>query len=92
MHIDIANSIQIDITVICSRFKTSTIFVVIIFVGIIFIMKSYTVYIEKDEDGVFVGSVPTVPGCHTQGATLDELMKNLQEVIVLCTRNTQVTV
>ena len=55
-------------------------------------MKSYTVYIEKDEDGVFVGSVPTVPGCHTQGATLDELMNNLQEVIVLCTRNTQETV
>ena len=55
-------------------------------------MKSYIVYIEKDEDGVFVGSVPTVPGCHTQGATLDELMNNLQEVIVLCTRNTQETV
>jgi predicted RNase H-like HicB family nuclease len=53
-------------------------------------MKSYTVYIEKDEDGVFIGSVPNVPGCYTQGATLDELMNNLHEVIVLCTRNTQV--
>jgi len=54
-------------------------------------MKSYTVYIEKDEDSLFVGSVPTVPGCYTQGATLDELMKNLHEVVVLCTRNNQVT-
>jgi predicted RNase H-like HicB family nuclease len=50
-------------------------------------MKNYTVYIEQDEDGVYVGSVPTVPGCYTQGATLDELMKNLKEVLILCMRN-----
>lgn len=50
-------------------------------------MKNYTVYIEQDEDGVYVGSVPSVPGCYTQGATLDELMVNLKEVLVLCVRN-----
>lgn len=50
-------------------------------------MKSYTVYIEQDEDGVYVGSVPTVPGCYTQGATLDELITNLKEVLTLCMRN-----
>lgn len=50
-------------------------------------MKSYTVYIEQDEDGVYVGSVPTVPGCYTQGATLDELVTNLKEVLILCMRN-----
>lgn len=54
-------------------------------------MKNYTVYIEQDEDGVFVGSVPTLAGCYTQGATLDELMKNLQEVVTLCARNTNTT-
>ncbi len=37
-------------------------------------MKSYTVYIEKDEDGVFIGPVPSLNGCHTQGNTLDELI------------------
>ena len=26
----------------------------------------YTIVIEKDEDGYYVGSVPTLPGCHTQ--------------------------
>jgi predicted RNase H-like HicB family nuclease len=50
-------------------------------------MKNYTVYIEQDEDGVYVGSVPTVPGCYTQGATLDELINSLKEVLVLCLRN-----
>ncbi len=50
-------------------------------------MKNYTVYIEQDEDGVYVGSVPAVPGCYTQGATLDELMLNLKEALILCVRN-----
>jgi predicted RNase H-like HicB family nuclease len=50
-------------------------------------MKNYTVYIEQDEDGVFVGSVPTIPGCYTQGATIDELLLNLKEVVALCVRN-----
>ena len=51
-------------------------------------MKNYTVYIEQDEDGVYVGSVPSVPGCYAQGTTIDELTTNLREVLVLCARNT----
>ena len=51
-------------------------------------MKKYTVYIEQDEDGVYIGSVPTVPGCYAQGHTLDELVHNLREVVTLCSRNT----
>jgi predicted RNase H-like HicB family nuclease len=50
-------------------------------------MNNYTVYIEQDEDGVFIGSVPTIPGCYTQGETLDILMTNLHEVIKLSVRN-----
>jgi predicted RNase H-like HicB family nuclease len=38
----------------------------------------------RDEDGVFIGEVPQLRGCYTQGKTLDELMKNIQEVISLC--------
>ena len=46
---------------------------------------SFTVFIEKDEDiGVFVGQVPGLPGCHSQGKTIDELLKNMKEVIALC--------
>ena len=48
-------------------------------------MKSFTAYIEQDpETGLYVGIVPNLPGAHTQAATLDELQKNLKEVIELC--------
>jgi predicted RNase H-like HicB family nuclease len=48
-------------------------------------MKEYTVVVEKDEEyGGYVGEVPGVPGCHTQGKTIDELMERMEEVIELC--------
>lgn len=31
-----------------------------------------------------MGIVPGLPGAHTQAASLDELQKNLQEVVALC--------
>ena len=43
----------------------------------------YTIVIEKDEDGYFVGSVPALPGCHTQGTSMDQLLERMQEAIVL---------
>ncbi len=46
--------------------------------------REFYVVIEQDEDGIFVGEVPQLPGCYTQGHTLDELMKNIREVIELC--------
>ena len=45
---------------------------------------NFTVVIEKDEDGYYVGYVPSIKGCHTQGKTIDELMKNVKEAIELC--------
>ena len=50
-------------------------------------MKNYnfTAYIEKDtEMNLYFGYVPHLQGAHTQGETLDELYKNLQEVVLLC--------
>ncbi len=47
----------------------------------------FTAYIEQDEDGMFVGSIPSVPGCHAQGKTQEEMLKNLQEALSLCLRN-----
>lgn len=42
-------------------------------------------YIERDpETGLYVGIVPGIPGAHTQAETLDELQKNLKEVVELC--------
>ncbi len=49
-------------------------------------MKKYTftVLIEKDEDGGFIGRVPELRGCHTQGDSMVELMANIDEAIKLC--------
>ena len=48
-------------------------------------MYKITGYIEKDpESGLYVGIVPGIPGAHTQAETLDELQKNLKEVVELC--------
>ena len=53
-------------------------------------MKTFTAYIEWDpETKLYVGIVPGVPGAHTQGASLDELHKNLKEVLELCLEETR---
>lgn len=45
-------------------------------------MRTYTAVVEHDvETGLYVGHVPGWPGAHSQGATLDELQANLQEVV-----------
>lgn len=47
-------------------------------------MRSYTAVIERCADtNLFVGYVPGFVGAHSQGATLDELHANLQEVIAM---------
>jgi predicted RNase H-like HicB family nuclease len=44
-------------------------------------IRHFNVVIEKDEDGYFVASVPSLPGCHTQAPSLDELMERVREAI-----------
>jgi predicted RNase H-like HicB family nuclease len=46
--------------------------------------REFYVIIEKDEDGYYVGEVPQLRGCYSQGKTIDELMVNIKEVIELC--------
>ena len=43
--------------------------------------KKFTVIIEKDEDGWYVSEVVGLPGCHTQGKTIDQLMERTKEAI-----------
>jgi len=47
-------------------------------------MRQFDVIIERDEDGLYVGSVPQLTGCHTQGHSLDELMARMREAVELC--------
>ncbi len=45
---------------------------------------NFPVIIEKDENGVFIATVPSLRGCHTQAKTLVTLYKRIEEVISLC--------
>jgi predicted RNase H-like HicB family nuclease len=47
-------------------------------------MRTFTAVVERDPDtGLYVGYVPGFPGAHSQADTLDELSRNLREVIEL---------
>ena len=46
--------------------------------------RKFAVVIERDEDGYYVGTVPTLRGCHSQAKTLDALMKRVREAVQLC--------
>ena len=43
----------------------------------------FKVLIEQDEDGLYVASVPELPGCYTQGKTLEAVRKRIREAIEL---------
>ena len=43
--------------------------------------RKFTVIIEKDEEGWYVSEVVGLPGCHTQGRTIDQLMERTKEAI-----------
>jgi len=49
--------------------------------------RRFTVLIEKDEEGYYVASVPSLRGCHTQAKNLATLMKRVREVVALCLKN-----
>lgn len=46
-------------------------------------MHEFDVIILEDESGGYVAFVPSLPGCHTQGDTLQELMDNVKEAVEL---------
>lgn len=45
-------------------------------------MRTFTAVVEHCPDtGLYVGYIPGFPGAHSQGETLDELNRNLKEVV-----------
>jgi predicted RNase H-like HicB family nuclease len=44
------------------------------------IMK-YRIFIEQDEDGIFVAECPSLPGCISQGETRKQAIENIQDAI-----------
>jgi predicted RNase H-like HicB family nuclease len=45
---------------------------------------NYTVLIEQDEAGVYSAKVPDIPGCYTQGKTVEQAMESVLEAIQVC--------
>lgn len=51
-------------------------------------MRTFNVVVERDSDtGLYVGYVPGWSGAHSQGGSLDELRKNLIEVVEMLLEN-----
>lgn len=44
-------------------------------------MRTYTVVVHEDPEGGFWGEVPALPGCYSQGETIEELRENIREAI-----------
>ncbi len=51
----------------------------------------FHVTIEKDEDGVFVVSCPSLPGCHSQGVDVEDALANIKSAIMLYLKHTDPT-
>jgi antitoxin HicB len=41
----------------------------------------YRIFIEQDEDGIFVAECPSLPGCISQGKTRKEALENIRDAI-----------
>jgi len=48
---------------------------------------SYSVFYEQAREGGYVAFVPALPGCHTQGETLEETERNVKEAIAVYLEN-----
>ena len=44
---------------------------------------NFRVQLEKDEDGMWVVTCPSLPGCVSQGKTEEQAAKNIQKAIQL---------
>ncbi len=48
------------------------------------------VLLEGDETSGYVVICPSLPGCYSQGETVEVAMENIEEAILLCLEDTQV--
>ena len=46
-------------------------------------MTKYAVVIHEEPEGGFWAEVPALPGCYSQGDSIEELMDNVSEAIAL---------
>ncbi len=52
-------------------------------------VMDFTVLLERDRDGWYVATVPDIPGCHTQGKTVEQALERINEAIRACVEPNQ---
>ncbi|MEK6964212.1 MAG: type II toxin-antitoxin system HicB family antitoxin [Nanoarchaeota archaeon] len=52
-------------------------------------VMNFTTLIEQGEDGWYVATVPDIPGCHTQGKTIAQVLERIKEAIEVCLEGDQ---
>ena len=45
---------------------------------------TFTITLDRDEDGVWIAECPAIPGCVSQGETREVALRNVQEAIAAC--------
>ena len=45
---------------------------------------NYRIIVEKGEDFGYVSHCPAIPGCHSQGATVEDAVENIRDAIRGC--------
>ena len=53
--------------------------------------NEYYMVIEKDAEGWYIGSIPSLLGCHTQARTMEELTPRMQEALTLYLEDADIT-
>ena len=53
--------------------------------------RNFVFIIEKDENGTYIAEVPDLKGCYTQGDLIEEVMRNIREVIEMCLEEQNIT-
>ena len=52
-------------------------------------IHDFKVFLEPDETGGYVVVCPSLPGCYSQGDTVEEALANIEEAIALCLEDMQ---
>ena len=50
-------------------------------------MMKFNITIERDEDGKYVAECPDLPGCLSEGETLEDALENINEAIIGCLKS-----
>jgi len=45
---------------------------------------NFKVILQEAEEGGYIVSCPTLPGCHSQGDNMEEALENIREAIIGC--------